>query len=641
MRHLALLVPLLIVSPLQALAADEAPSDDLVVLSDDAPVAHFETTVIGTRSERKVDEVTAAAEIVDRREIEASGARDLGDLLAMKANVTVETGQWGQQVRLQGLDPDHVLVLVDGQRLGGRKAGGIDLRRIPLDSVARVEIVRGPASALYGSDAMGGVIHVVTRRVGRPFEADGELRYGEGNLLELSGSAGSRGQAGLLRVTAGHRRRDPWRLDPMARATTGSGIQESHALVRGEAPLGDGLKIDGTASWMLRDSSGIDAGAGGAIYDRTTRLETLSLSLRPQIELGGGSTLRLTAEGNWVTDQFLQDQRGADDLDSYDELGEQLWNVGLQADLRLGSHLLVVGTEALLERMQSQRFESGEGSRDRLGFYVQDEWRVAENLQVAPGVRLDLQDGMDPQPAPRMAVRWDVVQPLILRASYGMAWRAPSFQELLQRFENIGVGYVVEGNPELRPETSHGGTLGAEWKATRALRLHVELFRQEVDDLIAVATVRQASAGAPRTFGYVNVDRALSQGVESRVDLRVVRGFDLQFGHAFTDARDRDSGERLEGRAPHRLSAAAIWRSFDYGTDASIRLAWVSERPHLGADDRMVDAPAYADLSVHVRQEVSAGVSLLAGGTNLLDAGSVEFLPIAPRTIFGGVSFRY
>jgi len=598
-------------------------------------------TVIGTRSEQPVDEVTAAAEIIDRREIEASGARDLGELLAVRANAMVESNQFGDVLRLQGLDPDHVLVLVDGQRLGGRKGGAIDLSRIPLDAVSRVEIVRGPASALYGSDAMGGVVNVITRRAGRRFEADGELRYGEGNLLELSGSAATRGDAGLIRLTGGLRRRDAYRLDPGAVATTGSAFDEKHLLVRGEADLGERLRLDGTASWSLRDTTGVDEGAGGAVYDRTGRLESVTLSLRPQLELAPGATLRLTAEGSWIADQLLQDQRRATDNDRIDAVGEQLWNLGVQSDMRIGAHLLIVGAEALLERMESDRFEDGVGTRNRIGVYVQDEWRVADGLRLAPGVRVDAMEGVDPAPAPRLAARWDPVDTVELRASYGMAWRAPSFQEMLQRFENTAVGYVVEGNPDLRPESSHGGTLGAVWKPARTFRLGVELFRQEIDDLIAVVTLDPASADRGQRFGYVNVERARTWGAETHATIRPLRNLDLRFGYAFTDARDRDTGAPLEGRAPHRASAAATWRAFTTGTDASVRLVWVGERPHgVGAEER-VDAPAYASLDAHLRQEVAAGVSLLAGGRNLLDEGDPTFLPIAPRTFYGGVSFRY
>lgn len=632
----ALVLPAAQVQAAEGEAAAETATEEL-------PTAHFEMTVIGTRSEQPFDEATAAAEVIDRKEIETSGARDVADVLGMRANVAVTATQFGSSVQLQGLDPDHVLVLVDGQRLAGRKGGVIDLGRIPLDSVARVEIVRGPASALYGSDAMGGVINIVTRRAGEPFEAEGELRYGERNTLDLNGSAATRGSAGLLRVTAGLRRGDAYRLDTGSVATSGSAYDETHALVRGETDLSSRLKLDGTASWSLRDTTGVDAGAGGAIYDRVGRLETLSASLRPQLDLGGGSKLRLTVEGTWLTDQFMQDQRGAADLDKIDEAGEQLWSVGLQSDIRLGSHLLIAGVETLLERMESDRLEPREGTRNRLGIYLQDEWLVTDDLRIAPGVRVDLQEDAAAQPAPRMAVRYDPVKTVILRGSYGMAWRAPSFQEMLQLFENPSVGYVVQGNPDLKPETSHGGTLGAEWKPTRSFSLGVEAFRQEIDDLISTATVREPTAGAPRLFGYVNVDRALTQGVETKVRVRPMHTLDLQVGYAFTDARDRDSGELLEGRARHRASGSAIWRSFDSGTEGSVRLAWVGERPMLDttAGSGVVWADAFVDLSVHVEQKLSDEFSLLGGGRNLLDAGSAEFLPLTPRTIYGGVAFRY
>jgi len=607
---------------------------------EEAPLPSFEMTVIGTRSERPSDETTAATEVIDRKEIDASGARDLADLLALRANVQVSQGVFGSTLQLHGMDPEHVLVLVDGQRMAGRKNGSIDLSRIPLDSVARIEIVRGPASALYGSDAMGGVIHVVTRRAGRPFEADGELRYGERNTLELNGSVAGRGSAGLLRVTAGLRRADAYQLEDRSVATTGSAWDETHVLVRGETELADGLALDGTASWSLRKTDAVDVGAGGAVYDRTGQLENLSFSLRPSLALAEGAHLRFTVEGTWLHEEQLSDQRGDTALDKVEEAREQVWNLGAQSELELERHFLVIGTELLLERMESDRID-GVGARNRLGLYAQDEWRVTDDLRIAPGLRFDLQEGTDPQPAPRIALRCDPVETVELRASWGMAWRAPSFQELMQLFENGSVGYVVQGNPDLKPETSHGGTLGAAWKPTRAFGLEVEVFRHEIDDLIAAATVREPSAGSPRIFSYVNVDRALTQGMETTVRVRATRALRFQAGYAFTDARDRDTGLQLEGRANHRLSGSAIWSSFESGTEASVRGSWVGERPLDGLDDERVWASGYLDLSVHVRQSIAEGFALLAGGRNLLDAGNVETLPIAPRTFYGGVAFRY
>jgi len=325
-------------------------------------------------------------------------------------------------------------------------------------------------------------------------------------------------------------------------------------------------------------------------------------------------------------------------------VGEQLWNIGLQGDWKTGSHLLVAGAELLVERMDADRLREGAAARNRLGLYVQDEWALAPSFRLAPGLRVELQEDRDPVPAPRLAARWDVVETVALRGSYGWAFRAPSFQELMLRFENPSVGYVVEGNAELLPETSRGATLGAEWKPSRALRASVELFRHDIDDMIAVATVREPRAGVQRGFGYVNVDRAVSQGVESRVVLLPVRSIELHAAYAFTDARNANTGAYLEGRARDRVSAGASWRSLDTGTDASLQLHWTGPRPFPDGDgitSEPVEAPAHVQLAAHVRQAISGGFSLLAGGSNLLNEGSAAFLPLAPRTVYGGVAFRY
>jgi outer membrane receptor protein involved in Fe transport len=111
--------------------------------------------VTGTRSERRLAEAPVATEVISRREIEASGARTVGDLLEKHPGLEVLRTFGGQQLRIQGLDPEYVLVLIDGQRAIGRIGGGIDLARFPVGAVERIEIVKGASSALYGSDRDG------------------------------------------------------------------------------------------------------------------------------------------------------------------------------------------------------------------------------------------------------------------------------------------------------------------------------------------------------------------------------------------------------------------------------------------------------------------------------------------------------
>jgi len=204
----------------------------LSLAADPEPAAETarprETVVTATRTPQRSDEVTVPTEVITRREIEVSGARDLAELLELYPGVEIarDVPVRTSGVRLLGLDPEYVLVLIDGERVPGRFGGTLDIERLSLRDVERIEIVKGPSSVIYGSDAMGGVINLITRRPQRPLEAGARASYGGRAELDLRGGAGAvlPGMNATAIAGAGFRRGDAFDLDPSNVATTGSAL---------------------------------------------------------------------------------------------------------------------------------------------------------------------------------------------------------------------------------------------------------------------------------------------------------------------------------------------------------------------------------------------------------------------------------
>ena len=129
-------------------------------------------------------ELAVAVEVIDNEEIVLGGARTVADVLATHPGVDVQLGRFGAEVRLRGMEADQTLVLVDGVRMVGQKDGVIDLSRLPIENIARIEIVKGPASAVYGSDALGGVIHIITKSPDEPLSGVIRTQIGTRNSLD-------------------------------------------------------------------------------------------------------------------------------------------------------------------------------------------------------------------------------------------------------------------------------------------------------------------------------------------------------------------------------------------------------------------------------------------------------------------------
>ncbi len=618
-----------------------------------------QTVVTGTRTEQRAADVTVATEVINRTTIERSGARNLAELLTTQPGLDIVESFRGSGVRLQGLDPEYVLILIDGERVSGRVGTTLDVSRFSLQEIERVEIVKGPSSVLYGSDAIGGVINLVTRKPQRRLEADGRVGWGlvgplgapaadvgGTGLADVRGGVGTHQDTWDARAQASYRHNNGWDWNPSTPASNGSDttLADASGLVTWTA--NEKLSFRSRVAYTRKDQYAVDETPGGAVTDRRFRDEYADASLSARFQPHKGTSLRARVHGSLFRDQFLQDQRQARDLDQYQDARDMLWETGLQLDHALADvHLLSAAVEGLFEELTSPRVGRGQESRRRLGLMLQDDWKLpAAKLSLTFGARLDVDSRFGVAPSPRVAVRWQPVDGLILRAGYGWGFRAPNFQELFLRFDNPSVGYVVEGNPDLRPELSRGYNLSADWRASERLTVAASLFRTELSDLISVLTLRQAGPDSPLAYGYGNVDRATTQGGELTLRFQLARGLYLDAGYAFTDSRDDATGKLLPGRAQHRGTAQLSGRYRPWDVDGALRVAVQGLRPFDEENPdgiRRTVAPPFAVVDLRLGKPVLPWLTVFVMGNNLLNAGDALYLPIQPRNLQAGVTLSY
>ncbi|MCU0677697.1 MAG: TonB-dependent receptor [Myxococcota bacterium] len=582
----------------------------------------------------------------------------------------------GEGVRLRGLEPEHTLFLIDGERTVGRMDGTLDLTRWQLDDVERVEIVRGAASALYGSDALGGVINVIPRRGARGWSAEGRATYGyvdrrrsnrrsrfeggprtdvdaEGEPIRLprdeyagtydfTGRFGYGGERGSASAFVGYHRLDRFDLDPRNAASNGprsetwnAGAQASLSVRRTTLRL--------RTEYQMRDDVSLES-MGRVVLERLNRTEQGTVSFGPEIRLRRG-TLQLRGAYTHFRDQFLRRVRdGANDreaTDTREQLGQmQLRYLHAFSD----AHVLTVGYDAFLESLDTPRLDRT-GRRARLAPYVQHEWTPSETpyLAIVPGVRVDADSWFGAAVSPKVQVRLDPHERVVLRTSVGRGFRAPDFRELLLSFtENASIGYVVVGNEDLRPETSWSVDGAAELRLSEKVWISATGYWTKVDDLITTDLVEEQDGVS--TFTYVNVAAARTRGVETSVRLtplagrRGPHGLRLDLGYAFLDADDLGQDRALPGRARHRLSFHARYVHRTAGLQLLWRSQLVGARPFYG-DEGRVEAEPY--LSLDLRAEKSLGEHLRAfvGADNVLNNGGV-YLSARPRTFWAGVAAR-
>lgn len=597
-----------------------------------------EIVVTASRVEQLVTETTAPIRVIDRAEIEASGASSLAELLRTIPGLQVTPTHGGDGLQLQGMAPQHTLILRDGRPIAGRVDSALDLERLRLDEVERVEILPGPSSALYGSDALGGVVNLITRRDAQGGGAEAGARYGSRSLVE--GDLSLSGERGWLSAgsTLNLRAQDGYDRDPSDEATTGDDLRQWGAQGWARARPGAGWVLDGDLAYDRRDRAGVDETATGARFDRRTLEEQADGGVSTTRQDDGAHSTRLGLSGSLWRQQLLQDQRGSDAQDSYAATLDRRALLAVNHRWLRGRHLLVGGLDVAAEALQSDRLLEGSAARQRLALYAQDDLKILDNprLSLSPGARLDLDSQFGAHATPHLALRLDPWPELSWRLSGGQGYRAPDFKELYLWLDHGSYGYVVEGNPTLSPERSLGATTELGWTPTDAITLSLSAHWSEARELIDLALLAEGAEDSPARYTYDNVALALTRGAAAELTLRAGQRASLDLGYTFTDARDRAEDRPLDGRAPHRVAASARvgwpWAPLS----ATARAEWLSARPY--TDDAGLTRWSEEQLWVDGRLAwlIQERFTLEAGVKNALDAQDARYLGLPPRTLYLG-----
>ncbi|HET9619790.1 MAG TPA: TonB-dependent receptor [Kofleriaceae bacterium] len=596
--------------------------------------------VTATRDEAPLAAAPITTEVIDRKRLAESGVQTVSEALALRPGLWLDRGVAGTTgITIQGLGPQYSLILVDGARQIGRTDGYLDLDRFGLADVEQIEIVRGPSSALYGADALGGVVNIITRRPadGLALDALSQLddRLGTDSRGRLAFGAG-----GLAGALSGEYRQGPAirRGGDAAVATTLDGHDSRNVHGRATDERGAHWRLDASADYLYQKLQGVDALATGAVADRENLDESASAQASAQYT-GEATAVHVTADASLFRDQYLYDQRRSSALDAYQVTDERLLEGSAQVARQLGDHRVLVGGEALREALDSDRL-AAPGARVRGAVYAQDEWRLTSALIVVPALRFDDDSQFGSHVTPRLAARWQVADGLAVRGSVGAGYRAPGFKELLLHFENPSVGYVVDGNPDLAPETSRSAQAGAEWQVTPWLWLSLSGYYNGLRDLITTVSEPDDGAGTLR-FGYGNVGRARTAGLESFAVVSHGRA-GLELGAALTRARDLDGDRALEGVPMQRFTATARWRDAGHGVDAFAAFVVTGHRPFYLSDDpqQATRTGRRYELRARIARRFAGGLGGFVGVDNAFDAGDANLDRLPPRTLYAGVELH-
>lgn len=666
-----------------------------------------ELVSIATGRSQPLRQAPAIASVVTREQIRALGARTLSEALVgvPGLHVSRSTLAYNPIFTFRGLHTQfnpQVLLLINGVPMTSVFAGdrGNAWGGMGVDTIQRIEVIRGPGSALYGADAFAGVINVITRSPDDFKGTEAGLRIGRFATREAWASHSA--QAGPARVAlhASRMRSDghdePIHTDAQSRIDAALGSDAS--LAPGPLELGvkgSDLALDVMAGrWQFRTAMkerhdlGLAAGLAGALDP-----------------VGRGSSRRWTADlgwqdSDWVPDWTFSAQASALRLTDFSDL--QLYPPGAfggsfpdgvlaspdkwERHTRVGAsalyagwkdHLLTLGAgygKLALSKVREVKnytlnFVPGVGvvpvplagglqdvsstapfirphERHLSYAFVQDEWSLSHHLTLTAGLRHDRYSDFGHTTNPRLALVRDAGDGVVWKLLYGQAFRAPSFAELY----NIN-NPVALGNPEVSPEKIETLEAAVAWKPLARLELSLNVFAFTVRD-----TLRQQPNADPATGATAHNGGALDgRGVEVEFGWQARPSLRLSGHYALNALRDRDTGADPGGAPGQKAYLQAEWRPA-HGLQVTPRIYWVADRERARARAGETQDPrdavsdyVVADVTV-MAENVRPGLDLSLSVLNIADAtayepspspGLVDDLPLARRTWLLSGSYHF
>ncbi len=473
--------------------------------------------VSATKTPHTLGDVPVDAEVITREELLKRNVQTAQDALDQTTGLLVgkTSSGWGSKgtVRVYGLNAKYTLVLVDGQRLLGGHQNAIDLQQISIDMIERIEILKGPASALYGSDAVGGVVNIITRNGTDKPEFSGSIAMGSRGTVVGSMSGGAGSENLKTRFSYTYRESD--------------GVDEeldsyNEHILQGTVSL----KLSEKAKFSLKPYYSFQD-----MPDQDTKQERYGINAMLDWAPDALSSVKL--RGSFFDFNY---KTGTDDtvLDNYEfEL--------LYSRMLFDSHLMTAGYEFWNER-RDYYVSAGRNSKiDQTlnSFYLQDEIDLSPVVLVL-GARLDSHERWGEEINPKASVMFKATDDLKFRASVGRAFKAPS---LLSLYDEWMMGTItVHPNPDLKPEKSIGYQLGVEYAFNPGIVAKATWFRNDLEDMIK-SSVRRV-AGRMHMY-YENVDEAMTQGVELNLDARISDCVSAKVGYTWLDTEDKLTGMEL------------------------------------------------------------------------------------------------
>nr|WP_295708450.1 ligand-gated channel protein [uncultured Halomonas sp.] len=607
-----------------AVWAQEAPRlDDMVVTA--------------SGFEQQITNAPASISVVSREQLERGYYQNVTDALRDVPGVIVTgggAGDNGHDISIRGMPSQYTLILVDGRPQNSRESrpngnAGFEQDWLPpLQAIERIEVVRGPMSTLYGSDAIGGVINVITRKVAQAWHGNVQLD----TVLQEDSDSGDSRQA------------DFYLSGPLVGDRLGLQLY-GRTSQRDEDNILNGYEDKSlqslTARFSLSASDNHDFTAEAGITEQE-RQSLMGRSAPSEGCRGGCSDsfndythrhVAFTHSGRFdigTSESFVQRETSENPSREI-----EITNTTAKTSLvmPLGAHMLTLGgsyeKESLDDDTTNQISDRNHVEQQQWALFVEDEWLLTDTWALTGGMRLDDAENYGSHISPRLYSVWNLTPDWTLKGGVSTGFRSPNLREVTADWGQTSRGGDVYGNPDLEPETSLNKELALLYANDAGVSGGLTLFHNDFKDKITrIACPEGVCADEPNQFGSdptyrINIDEAVTQGVEASVAAPLSEAVELTASYTFTDSEQKSgeyAGEPLTQLPRHQVSATLDWQvSSKLRQWTKVTYRGEESQPTTGPSQSAIVAPSYTFVDAGVGYQLNETTQLNAGIYNLFD----------------------
>ena len=609
--------------------------------------------------------------LISDKQIQQTGVVRLNEILNEQTGIVltndITVGRDG--VQIQGIASDYVLVLIDGVPVVGRSSGNLDLSRLAVGNVQQVEIVKGPSSSLYGSEALGGVINIITQEP-RSEKISGQVAHRAASFNEQNTTVNlqEKNKAISYSLFLDRLSTDGYDLAPTTEGQTVNPFES--------------YTFNGRVYWAA--SKKLDLFASGRYFTRefdaapsASEEEDLNLLLRADHQPSMRSNFQYELYyTNYNTDELAIDPI-SDEVLFENDFNQKLLRPEVRFNYKFKEfNTMTVGAGYNFENLERALF-ADDVSFDSQYIFAQYDFNPLTELNIILGARFDNHSEYNSQLSPKISARYQINTYLAVKGSVGSGFKAPDFRQLYLDFTNTAVGYTVLGKQveaqgiqrlidngeianlivdpselggDLNAESSVGYNVGLTYNRGD-LSSEINFFRNDIKNLIDTRILARKNSGQ-NVFGYINRERIYTQGIELDVKYRLLENLDLSTGYQLLFAYDKDKREAvkngevfardpdtqqsiqlttsdhvgLENRSRHLLNFKVFYEVPKWKANANVRAIYRSE---FGLTDTngndLLDVydtsfiDGYTIVNLTLGKKLYEYFDLQAGANNLLD----------------------